>query len=156
MIITELIPAIGGIAAVVAAVFTVILYILAVKKTTVILSFADGKDEIRCKVGVNTVLHFSLKNTGSITAQNIESVIYYPRGLQPHTRDNTQPEKMEYFMNPERIVLRVESIPPRSNPITRHSSSIKPNKPNTYELKYKITGHKVKKKEGNLVVEAKG
>ena len=72
-------PVIGCIAAVVAAVFTVILYILAVKKTTVILSFANGKDEIRCKVGVNTVLHFSLKNTGSISAHNVESVLCYSR-----------------------------------------------------------------------------
>ncbi|MBA7496846.1 hypothetical protein ES702_07455 [subsurface metagenome] len=155
MIITQLIPAIGGIAAVVAAVFTVILYVLAIKKTTVILSFGNGKDKIGCKVGANTVLHFLLKNAGSITAHNVEAVIYYPKGLQPHTRNNTQPEKIEYLMNPERMVLRVESLPPRSNPITRHNSSIKPNKPNTYEFKYKITGDKVKEEGGKLLVEAK-
>lgn len=153
MIIIELIPTIGGIAAIIAAVFTVMLYILATKKTTVILTFGNGKDRIKCKVGENTVLHFLLKNTGSVAAHNVEAIIYYPKGLQPHTRDNTQSEKVEYFMNPERVVLRVESFPPRSNPVTRHNSSIKPNKPDIYEFKYKITGEKVKEKEGKLLVE---
>ena len=155
MIITELIPAVGGIAAVIAAVFTVILYILATKKTTVTLTFGNGKDRVDCKVGESRVLHFLLKNTGNITAQNVEAAIYYPEGLQPHTRNNRQPEKVEYFMNPERVVLRVESLPPRSNPVTRVCSSTKPNEPNTYEFKYEITGEKVKKKEGKLFVEAK-
>lgn len=71
------------------------------------------------------------------------------------TRDNTQPEKVEYFMNPERVVLRVESLPPKSNPITRHTSIINPNKSNIYEFKYEITGEKAKKKEGKLFLEAK-
>lgn len=155
MIITELIPAVGGIAAVIAAIFTVILYILATKKTTVILSFSNGKDKIKCKVGENTVLHFLLENTGNVTAHNVEAVIYYSKGLQPHTRNNTQPEKVEYFVNPERVVLRVGSFPPRSNPVTRVDSSIKPSKPNTYEFKYQITGEKVRKKEGKLLVKAK-
>lgn len=49
MIITELLPVIGSIAAVIAAVFTVILCILATKKTAVILTFGNGKDRIKCK-----------------------------------------------------------------------------------------------------------
>jgi len=155
MIITELIPIIGGIAAVIAAVFTVILYILATKKTTVILTFGNDKDKIECKVGVNTVLHFLLKNTREVAAHNVEAVIYYPEGLQPHTRNNTQPEKVEYFMNPERVVLRVKSLPPKSNPVTRHTASVKPDKPNIYEFKYEIMGEKVKKEKGKLLLEAK-
>ncbi|MHA1742656.1 MAG: hypothetical protein ACTSV6_00215 [Candidatus Heimdallarchaeota archaeon] len=156
MIITELISTIGGVAAVIAAVFTVILYILATKKTTVILTFSNAEDKIECKVGEDKVLHFLLKNTGNIPAHNVEAVIYYPKGLQPATRNNTQPEKVEYFMHPkERVVLKVKSLPPKSNPITRHTSSIRPNKPGIYEFNYEITGEKVKRKGGKLLLEAK-
>jgi len=155
MTITQFIPIIGGIAAVVAALFTVILYILATKKATVILTFSDAKDKIECKVGINTVLHFLLKNTRNVAAHNVEALIYYPKALQPHTRNNTQPEKVEYFMNPERVVLRIEDLPPRSNPVTRHTSSVKPDKPGSYKFEYEITGDKVKEKKGSLLLEAK-
>jgi len=148
MIITKLIPIIGGIAAVVATVFRVTLYILATKKTTVILTFGNAKDKIECKVGVNIVLYFLLKNTGNIAAHNIEALIYYPKGLQPHTQNNIQPEKVEYFMNPERILLRVEDLPPRSNPVSRHTSCVKPDKLASYEFEYGITGDEVKEKKG--------
>ena len=81
MIITKL-PVIGGIAAaVVAAVCSVVLYILASKKTTVILTFGNAKDRIECKAGVNIVIHFLLKNTGNVAAHNIEALIYYPKDL---------------------------------------------------------------------------
>jgi len=156
MIITELISTIGGIVAVIAAVFTIIFYILATKKTTVILTFSNAEDKIECKAGESTVLHFLLKNTGNTSAHNVEAVVYYPKGLRPSTRNNTQPEKVEYFMHPkERVVLKVKSLPPKSNPTTRHTSSVKPDKPDIYEFKYKITGEKVKKKEGKLLLEAK-
>ncbi len=156
MIITEFILIIGGIVAVVAAIFTVILYISTTKKTTVTLTFSNGKNKIECKIGAKIPLHFLLKNTGNTVAHNIEATVYYPKGIKPGTRDNTQPEKVEYFMHPdERIVLRVKSLPSRSNPITRHTSSVKLNKTGTYEFQYKIIGEKVKKQEGKLLARAK-
>jgi len=153
MIITHVIPIIGGIAAVIAAVFAVMLYILATKKTTVALTFGNATEKIECKVGVNTTLHFLLKNIGNVAAHNVEALIYYPKGLRPRTRHNTQ--EVAYLMSPERVVLRVESLPPRSNPMARATSSIKPDKPNTYEFEYEITGEKVKKKKGKFLLEAK-
>ena len=148
MIITKFIPVIGGIASVVAPVLTVILYILASKKTTVILTFGNAKDGIECKVGVNIVIHFLLKNTGNVGAHNIEALICYPKGLQPHAPNNTQPEKVECFMNSERMVLRVEDLPPRSNPVSRHIPCVKPEKLVSHEFEYEITGDKVKEKKG--------
>lgn len=83
MIIIELIPVIGGIAAVIAAIFTIKLYILTIKKATVILTFGNGKDRIECKVEENTVLHFFLKNTGNVVVHNVEATIYYLKDLHP-------------------------------------------------------------------------
>ncbi len=148
MTITKFIPVIGGIASVAAPVLTVILYILATKKTTVILTFGNAKDGIECKVGVNIVIHFLLKNTGNIAAHNIEALIYYPKGLQPHAQNITQPEKVQYFINPERMVLRVEDLAPRSNPVSRHTSCVKPDKLGSYMFEYETTGDKVKEKKG--------
>ncbi len=148
MIISKLIPIIGGIAAEVAAVFTAILYILARRKTTVILTFGNAKDRIECKVGANTVIHSLLKNTGNVAVHNIGALTYYPKGLRPHARNNTQPENVEYFMNSERMVLRVEDLPPRSSPVTRHTYGVKPEKLGSYEFEYEITGDKVKEKKG--------
>ncbi len=148
MIITKLVPVIGSVAAEAATVFSVILYILATKKTTVILTFGNAEDEIECKVGANIVIHFLLKNTGNIAAHNIEALTYYPKGLRPHTRNNTQSEKVEYFMNSERMVLRVEDLPPRSSPVTRHTYGVKPEKLGSYEFEYEIIGDKVKEKKG--------
>ena len=155
MIITDFISSIAGIATIIGTVIAVTLYILTTKKTTIILTFSNGKDKIECKVGVDTTLHFLLKNTGNVAAHSVEALIYYPKGLRPRTRDNTQPEKVEYLMNPERMVLRVENLPSRSNSPTRHTSSVKPNKPNTFEFEYEITGEKVKNKKGKLLLEAK-
>ncbi len=148
MIITKSIPVIGGIASVAAPVLTVILYILASKKTAVILTFGNAEDGIECKVGVNIVIHFLLKNTGNVGAHNIEALIYYPKGLQPHAPNNTQPEKVQYFINSERMVLRVEDLAPRSNPVSRHTFCVKPDKLVSYEFKNEITGDKVKEKKG--------
>ena len=148
MIITKLVPVIGSVAAEAATVFSVILYILATKKTVVILTFSNAEDEIECKVGANIVIHFLLKNTGNIAAHNIEALIYYPKGLQPHAQNITQPEKVQYFMNPERMVLRVEDLAPRSNPVSRHTSCVKTDKLASHEFEYETTGDKVKEKKG--------
>ncbi len=51
-------------------------------------------------------------------------------------------------MNSERMVLRVEDLPPRSNPVSRHISCIKLDRLVSYESKYEITGDKVKEKKG--------
>ena len=51
-------------------------------------------------------------------------------------------------MNSERMVLRVEDLPPRSNPVTRHISCVKPDKLISYEFEYEITGDKIKEKKG--------
>jgi len=51
-------------------------------------------------------------------------------------------------MNPERKVLRVEDHSPWSNLVTRHTSSVKPDKLGSYEFEYEITGDKVKEKKG--------
>jgi len=67
-------------------------------------------------------MHFSLRNTGRVNAHSVEGVVYFPNDLKPELRDNTHPEKVEYFMNPERVVLRVENLPPKSNLIERHPS----------------------------------
>lgn len=90
------------------------------------------------------MIYFLLKNTGNIAAHNIEALIYYPKGLQPHTQNKTQTEKVEYFMNPERMVLRVEDLSPRSNSVTRHTSSVKPDKLGSYEFEYEITNNKIR------------
>ncbi len=94
------------------------------------------------------MLHFLLKNTGNVAAHNMKASIYYPKGLQPYTGNNTQPEKVECFMNSERMVLRVEGLPTRSNSATRHISSVKPDKLGSYEFGYEITDDKVKGKKG--------
>ncbi len=148
MIITKLVPVIGSVAAEAATVFSVISYILTSEKTTVILTFGNAKDKIECKVGVNIVIHFLLKNAGNVAAHNIEALIYYPKGLRPHTRNNTQPEKVECFINSERMVLRVEDLPPWSSPVTRHTYGVKPEKLGSYEFEYEITGDKVNEKKG--------
>ncbi len=89
MIISKLIPIIGGIAAEVAAVFSVILYILATKETTVILTFGNAKDKIECKVGVNIVIHFLSKNAGNVAARNVEALICYPKGMTSRSKQHT-------------------------------------------------------------------
>ena len=94
------------------------------------------------------MLHFLLKNTGNVAAHNMKASIYYPKGLQPYTGNNTQPEKVECFMNSERMVLRVEDLPPRSNPVSRHIPCVKPEKLVSHEFEYEITGDKVKEKKG--------
>jgi len=154
MIIPELISVIGRIVAIIAPIFTVIWYILTTKKTSVTLTFDNQKDKIGCKVGEDRVLHFLLRNAGNITAHNVEATVYYPEGLVPLTRDNTKPDEVEYFTDPERVVLRVKILPPKSSPVTRHTSSVKPDKVGTYELNYEITGEKVKRKTGKLFIEA--
>jgi len=93
-----------------------------------------------------------LRNTENVSAHDVETVIYYPEGLRPDIRDNKQPEKVEYFMHPERVILRAKS-PPKSNPIARHIYSVRPNKVNTYEFGYEVTGERVKKEKGKLFLE---
>jgi len=87
---------------VVAAIFTVILYILTTKKTSVILTFNNGKDRTKCEVGESKVLHFLLQNMGNVTAYNVEATVYYPEDLVPLTGDNTKPDEVEYFTDPEK------------------------------------------------------
>ena len=94
------------------------------------------------------MIHFLLKNIRNVAAHNIEALICYPKGLRPHARNNTQPEKVECFVNSERMALRVEDLPPRSNPVSRHTSCVKPDKLVSYESKYEITGGKVNEKKG--------
>jgi len=90
----------------------------------------------------------------NVVAYNVKATVYYPEGLVPLTRDNTKPCEVEYLTDPERVVLRAKILAPKSSPVTRHTSSVKPDKVGTYELNYEITGEKVKRKMGKLFIKA--
>ena len=126
---------ISAVAGVIAAFFSAMVYILMTRKTTTVLTFNNNKDTIEYKAGVNYAMHFSLRNIGRVNAHSVEGVVYFPNDFEPELRDNTHPEKVEYFMDPERVVLRVENLPPKSNLIERHLSIVKfPIEPQKYEF----------------------
>ena len=147
---------VSAVAGVVAAFFSVMVYILMTRKTTVVLTFNNNKDTIEYKAGVNYAMHFSLTNIGRVNAHSVEGVVYFPNDFEPELRDNAHPEKVEYFMDPERVVLRVENLPPKSNLIERHLSIVKfPIEPQKYEFNYETTGERVKRTKGKLTIQTK-
>ena len=147
---------VSAVAGVVAAFFSAMVYILMTRKTTVVLIFNNNKDTIEYKAGVNYAMYFSLKNMGRVIAHSVEGVVYFPNDLKPKLRDNTHPEKVEYFMDPERVVLRVQNLPPKSNPMNRHLSIVKfPTEPQKYEFNYEITGERVRRIKGKLTIQTK-
>jgi len=147
---------ISAAASIIAAFFSMMVYILMVRKTTIVLTFNNNKDTIEYKAGVNYQMVFFLKNIGKISAHNVEAKVLFPNNLRPGFRDNSHPEKIEYFLNPERVVLRVKHLPPESNPVKRYISSVNfPSEPQSYEFHYEILGDRVRKCEDRLIVKTK-
>jgi len=147
---------VSAVAGIIAAFFSAMVYVLMTRKTTIVLTFNNNKDTVEYKAGVNYAMSFFLKNIGKINAHNVEAVVYFPNDLKPRSRDNSHPEKIEYFLDPERVVLRVENLPPESSPIGRHISIVNfPSKPQRYEFRYQIFGDRVRKCEGRLIVQTK-
>lgn len=147
---------VSAVAGIIAAFFSAMVYILMTRKTAIVLTFSNDKDTIEYKAGVNYAMSFSLRNVGRTNAHNVEAVVYFPDNLRPRSRDNSHPEKIEYCPDPERVVLRVDNLPPESNPVGRHISIVDfPAEPRRYEFRYQILGDKVRKCEGRLVVQTR-
>ena len=146
---------VSAIAAVIAAFFSAAVYILMTRKTTIVLTFNNGKDTIGYDMGEKPELGFFLKNTGKVSAYNVEAVVYFPKGVSCQLGVN--PEEAEYFDKPDRVVLRINTLPPKSSPkqiVTRWGVKFL-SKPKKYEFRYEITGEKVKASKGRLIVQTK-
>lgn len=147
---------VSAVAGIIAAFFSAMVYILMTRKTTIVLTFNNNKDRIEYKAGVNYAMSFLLKNIGKVSAHNIEAVVHFPSNLKPRSRDNSHPEKVEYLPDPERVVLKVEHLPPGSNPTGRHISIVNfLSEPQRYEFHYQIHGDRVRKSEDRLTVQTK-
>ncbi len=146
---------VSAFASVVAAITGIIILYLYTRKTTIILTFHNNKDQIQYETGEKTIMRFFITNTGKVSARSIEAILYFPEGVKAERFDRYVGEAA-YFTDPERIVLKVNTLPPKSSPEQRITSFILfPSEPQKLEFPYEIIGDRVKSTKGKLIVETK-
>ena len=151
---------VSAVAGIIAAFFSAMVYILMIRKTTIVLTFSNNKDAIEYPAGQKSRMWFFLRNKGhKVTANNVQAVIYFPDDLKPEIFGGPERRKeVQYFweQKPGRVVFYVDALPPKSYSVRRGINPVKfPSEPQRYEFRYGILGDRVRKTEGKLIVQTR-